>query len=376
VRALPLFRLEAFFSEWEFVAPHHLTASDAESLNLPALLEMATPSDREAFKGLWLGYTQTWGAPDLRQAIASTYHRRGADEILCFAGAEEGIYAALSTILAPDDHAIVILPTYQALEAIPASICAVSGIALDPDDGWSLNLDEVARALRPNTRLIVINFPNNPTGAILSRDRFDALIELCRARGIWLFSDEAYRPLGPLGAMHLPQVADVYERGLSLGVLSKAYGLPGLRIGWIACADRAMLRRLEQTKHYLSICNSGPSERLAVIALKARDILLERNCRLVSRNLELLDQVFGRHAELFDWRRPDGGCVAFPRYRGPEGVETFVRRMLEAGVFLLPASVYESDLAPTPSDRFRIGFGRAGLERALSAFESNLPNVG
>jgi aspartate/methionine/tyrosine aminotransferase len=334
---------------------------------------MATPADREAFETLWLGYTQTWGAPDLREAIATTYDRRGADDVLCFAGAEEGIYVALKTLLDPGDHAIVVTPTYQALETVPASICAVSAVALDPDEGWSLDIDEVAQAMRPNTRLVVINFPNNPTGAILVRDRFDALIALCRSRGVWLFSDEAYRPLGPVGAVHLPQVADVYERGLSLGVLSKAYGLPGLRIGWIACADRPVLRRLEQAKHYLSICNSGPSERLAVIALRARQALLARNCGIVSRNLERLDSFFGAHGELFDWRRPDGGCVAFPRYRGADGVEVFVRRMLDdAGILLLPASLYRSDLGPTPTDRFRIGFGRVGLENGLAALEAQL----
>jgi aspartate/methionine/tyrosine aminotransferase len=370
---LPPFRLETFFSNWEFAAPHHMTASDAESLRLPELLAMATPADREAFETLWLGYTQTWGAPDLREAIATTYDRRGADDVLCFAGAEEGIYVALKTLLDPGDHAIVVTPTYQALETVPASICAVSAVALDPDEGWSLDIDEVAQAMRPNTRLVVINFPNNPTGAILVRDRFDALIALCRSRGVWLFSDEAYRPLGPVGAVHLPQVADVYERGLSLGVLSKAYGLPGLRIGWIACADRPVLRRLEQAKHYLSICNSGPSERLAVIALRARQALLARNCGIVSRNLERLDSFFGAHGELFDWRRPDGGCVAFPRYRGADGVEVFVRRMLDdAGILLLPASLYRSDLGPTPTDRFRIGFGRVGLENGLAALEAQL----
>jgi aspartate/methionine/tyrosine aminotransferase len=371
--ALPPFRLETFFSTWEFTARHHMTASDAESVSLPDLLAMAGPADRAAFETLWLGYTQTWGAPDLREAIAETYVACEASDVLCCAGAEEGIFIALNTLLEASDHAIVLTPTYQSLETIAASVCAVSGVALDPDDDWSLDIDAVKRAMRPNTRAVAINFPNNPTGTILARDRFDALVDLCRSRGIWLFSDEAYRPLGPTGAIHLPQVADVYERGISLGVLSKAYGLPGLRIGWLACADRAMLQRFEQAKHYLSISNSGPSERLAVIALRARDTLLGRNCGLVSRNLERLDGFFAERRDLFDWRRPDGGCVAFPRYRGADGVEVFVRRMLdEAGVLLLPASLFRSELGPTPQDRFRIGFGREGLETGLAAFTQQL----
>ena len=370
---LPDFRLETYFSRWEFAARFHLTASDAESVTIAELLAMASPADRAAFEGLRLGYTETFGAPDLREAIAATYERRSADDVLCFMGAEEGVYATMHALLEARDHAIIVTPNYQSLETVPLSICTVTGVPLDPDDGWSLDIDRVAAAIRPSTRLISINFPHNPTGKVLERDRFDAVIALCRAHGLWLFSDEVYRPLGPEGAPHLPQAADVYERGISLGVMSKAYGLPGLRLGWIACTDRDLLQRVERVKHYLSICNAGPSERLAVIALRARERILARNRRLVTDNLALLDAFFAEHAALFEWRRPDGGCVAYPRYLGRDGVEAFTRRLVEtAGVLLLPSSIFQSALCPTPTDRFRIGCGRAGLAEGLAAFRAHL----
>jgi len=370
---LPDFRLEVHFAKWEFAARHHLTASDAQSLALPQLVALADAADRAALDNVWLGYTETRGAPDLRAAIAATYDCRSNEEILCFAGAEEGIYAAMRALLNPDDHAIVVTPNYQAVETVPLAICAVTGVPLDPTDGWSLDLDRVAAAIRPGTKLVSINFPHNPTGKILERDRFDALVALCRRHGLWLFSDEVYRPLGPEGTVHLPQAADVYERGISLGVMSKAYGLPGLRIGWIACADRELLAQLERYKHYLSICNAAPSERLAVIALKARDTILARNRRLVTENLALLDAFFADHPDLFDWMRPDGGCVAYPRYRGADGVEAFARSLVEeAGVLVLPSSIYRSDLNETAPDRFRIGFGRSGLGDGLVAFRAHL----
>jgi aspartate/methionine/tyrosine aminotransferase len=370
---LPDFRLETHFSKWEFAARYHLTASDAESLSLGALLDMASPEDRKAFETVHLGYTETFGAPDLRQAIAATYEQRNADEILCFAGAEEGIYAAMRVLLSPGDHAIVVTPNYQAAETIPLAICAVTGVPLEAEDNWSLDIDRVAAAIRPETKVISINFPHNPTGKILERDRFDALVELCRKHGIWLFSDEVYRLLGREGVAHLPQAADVYERGLSLGVMSKAYGLPGLRIGWIACADRDLLRRFERYKHYLSICNSAPSERLAVIALKARAQILARNCKLVTENLGHLDRFFAERPDLFEWSHPDGGCVGYPRYLGAEGVDAFATRLVEeAGVLVLPSGIYHSDLGPTPSDRFRVGFGRRGIEEGLAAFRAHL----
>jgi aspartate/methionine/tyrosine aminotransferase len=376
VTALPDFRLESHFSQWEFAARFNLTASDAETLSLAELLALASPEDRAAYEEMSLGYTQTFGAPDLRAAIASTYDRRAAEDILCFAGAEEGLYAAMQVLLGPGDHAIVVTPNYQAAETVPLSLCAVSGVPLESADNWSLDIDRIAAAIRPETKLISINFPHNPTGKILERARFDALVDLCRRHGLWLFSDEVYRPLGPEGTVHLPQVVDVYERGISLGVMSKAYGLAGLRIGWLACSDRDFLQRCERFKHYLSICNAGPSERLALIALKAREKILARNRAIVSANLVHLDAFFAATPRLFEWVRPDGGCVGYPRYRGKESIDLFAGRLVEeAGVLVLPSGIYRSELGPTPTDRFRIGFGRKGLEQGLAAFRAHLEEV-
>jgi aspartate/methionine/tyrosine aminotransferase len=367
-RLMRNFALEVFFSKWEFAAKHHMTASDAQSLSLSELLDYASPTDRTRFEGLHLGYTQTYGATTLRDQIAETYDSIAPAQLLCFAGAEEAIYVAMKVLLGPDDHAVVVTPNYQAAETVPLSICAVSGVPLDENDNWSLDLDSVTAALRPNTKLISINFPNNPTGAIIPHKVLDGLIALCRARGIWLFSDEVYRLIERDSAMRLPQVADVYERGISLNVMSKAYGLPGLRIGWLACQDTALLQLCERYKHYLSICNAAPSEMLAEIALKARAPILARNRTIVRHNVALLDQFFSDFPEVFDWREPDGGCVGFLRYKGADGVEAFAERLVqEAGVLFLPSSIYRSELGPVPANHFRIGFGRHGVEDGLIA---------
>lgn len=365
---LPDFRLETYFSRWEFNAKYHMCASDMETLSLSELLAMADDDGRRMWDGLRLRYTQTFGAPELRQEIAATYEQIEPDDILCFAGAEEGIFAAMQVLLTPDDHAVVITPNYQAAETVPASICEVTGVALDPDDSWNLDIGALSDALRPNTRVISFNFPHNPTGKVIDRQSFDAIIELARERGIYVFSDEVYRLLERSDSIRLPQAADVYERGLSLNVMSKAYGLPGLRIGWIATKDRDLLSRMERVKHYLSICNSAPSEVLSLIALRARGQLLERNRRLIDENLETLNAFFAGYPDLFDWQVPDGGCIGYPRYRGEDGVEKFCRTLVEqAGVLLLPASVYTSALTATPADRFRIGYGRANIDEGLAA---------
>jgi hypothetical protein len=173
--------------------------------------------------------------------------------------------------------------------------------------------------------------------------------------------------------MRLPQMADVYEHGLSLNVMSKAYGLPGLRIGWIACRDHEILMRMERLKHYLSICNSAPAEILARIALRARKPILSRNREIIRCNLALLNEFFDEFPGLFEWRIPDGGCIGYPRYLGKEGVEEFCRRLVEeSGVLLLPASIYHSALTDTPEDRFRIGFGRNNMTDGLAAMRRHL----
>jgi aspartate/methionine/tyrosine aminotransferase len=371
--ALPDFKLEAYFSRWEFKARYHLTASDAQSMTLRDLLAMAEPDDAKAFDQLWLGYTETFGGQDLREAIARTYDHRTPQDILCFAGAEEGIYIASHVLLEADDHAIVLTPNYQAAETIPLSICTVTGVALDPEQDWDLDIDRVAAAIRPNTKLISINFPHNPTGKIIKPHVLNALVALCRRHGIWLFSDEVYRLLGPDENSHLPPVADIYERGLSLNVMSKAYGLPGLRIGWIACGDRTVLARMERMKHYLSICNAAPSEFLARVALNRAERILARNNTLIRNNIALLNEFFVDYPDLFVWSPPDGGCVGYPRYIGPGSVDDFTTTLVEqAGVLLLPSGLYRSDLGPTPDDRFRIGFGRANLAEGLAAFRAHL----
>ncbi len=368
---LPDFKLETYLSKWEFAARYHMTASDMQTLTIKELLALASSEDRAAFESLTLSYIETYGTPTLRAAIAATYAGLQPDDILCFAGAEEAIFCAMHAILTRDDHAVVVTPNYQSAEEIPLSICAVTGVALLENENWRLDLDAIKAALRHNTRVLSINFPHNPTGKLIDRATFDALVQLCAERGIYLFSDEVYRGLERRPELQLPQAGEVFAKGLSLGVMSKAYGLPGLRVGWIATRDRVLLSRMERIKHYLSICNAVPSEHLAVIALKARARILERNLALIAANLGVMQAFFGEFPDLFDWQVPDGGCIAYPRYKGADGVENFCRKLVEEiGIVLLPAGIYTSSLTPTPADRFRIGFGRDYVPEGMAALRA------
>ena len=370
---LPDFRLETYFSKWEFTARYNLAASDLETLALEELLSLGSDDDRARWASLRLGYTQTFGLPALREAIAGTYERVDADDVICFAGAQEGIFCAMHALLAAGDHAVVLVPNYQSLEEIPRSICEVTGVALREGEGWSLDLDELRDAIRSNTKLITINFPNNPTGAVIDDETFAAVVDLARESGAYLLSDEVYRGLERPLARQLPNGADVYEKALSLGVMSKAYGLAGLRLGWIASRDRGVLSRMERVKHYLSITNAAPSEVLATIALRARETILARNRAIVAENLGHVTRFFGDHGDLFEWYATHAGCVAFPRYLGDDGVEEFCRSAVEeAGVLLLPASVFRSELRAVAVDRFRIGFGRRDCAEALAVLDAHV----
>ena len=364
---LPDFRLEVYLGKWEFAARYHLTASDAQTVSVA---EVLGPEGMEELAALPLGYTPTWGTDPLREEIASTYDAVDPDDVLVFAGAEEAMFWAMQELVGPGGHAVVTVPNYQSMESVTiATGAAVSGLPLRPADGWALDLDALVALLRPTTRLVAVNFPNNPTGALPDPATWAALVALCEERGIRLFSDEVYRGLEADGTQPLPQAADRSPTALSMGVMSKAYGLPGLRIGWLACRDRAVLERLETRKHYTTICNAAPSELIATYALRRGAQITARNRAIIGRNLPIFDAFFAEHADLFAWERPQAGCVCFPRYLGADGVEAFCRDLVEqAGVVLLPASIYASELGDVPPDRFRIGVGRADPEPALEAF--------
>jgi aspartate/methionine/tyrosine aminotransferase len=370
MKPLRTFRLEEYLGEWEFKVRHHLTASDAQSMTIAELLALGTEADREGLMQLPLSYIETWGSPALRTAVAGTYERVDADHVLAFAGAEEGLFWAMQELVGPGDHAIVTVPCYQAMETVTLATGAdVSALVPRREHGWALDLDELRGLLRPNTKLVAVNYPNNPTGYVPEEATFRELVALCDERGIRLFCDEVYRGIEVDPAQTITQAADLSETAVSLNVASKSYGLPGLRVGWIACRDRALLERLEKRKHYTSICNAGPAEYLAAVALRHRDAIWERNRGIVAANRPLFDGFFARWSDLFDWQPPVGGCVCFPRYKGGD-VEKLCRQLLDAeGVLVLPAGMYASEIAEVPADHFRVGIGRLGLEEGLEAFD-------
>jgi aspartate/methionine/tyrosine aminotransferase len=360
------FALERYFARWEFRAEMLLCASDVEGWPLSELLALADEDGLTRWHELRLGYTESAGDPALRAEIARLYDSVSADDVLVFAGAEEAIFALHNVLLAPGDHALVVRPAYQSLaEVAQAAGAELARLDLREQEGWRLDPDDVRAALRPNTRLILTNQPHNPTGGLSDRATFDRLVELAADSGARLIVDEVYRFLEHSAEARLPAAADATPTGVSIGVMSKSFGLAGLRIGWIATRDRVLLDRLAAFKDYTTICSSAPSEVLALIALRARAQVLERSRRILEANLPLLDAFFARWAGAFEWARPRGGSVGFPRLLADRPIDAFADELVRAtGVLILPGTLFGD-----AGNHFRIGYGRTNLPQALARFE-------
>ncbi|MBU5437828.1 aminotransferase class I/II-fold pyridoxal phosphate-dependent enzyme [Tissierella sp. MSJ-40] len=362
------FKLEVYFNKYEFTAPYLLTQSDCETMTIKDLLKFEKGAE-EKFLESGLGYTEVQGSPELREEIARLYSNIDVDGILVHVGAQEAIFNYMNVVLEPNDHVICQFPVYQSLYEVANSIgCEVSKWELKQSEhGWTMDIEELKGLVKSNTKLIAINTPNNPTGYVISLDEINAITEIARKNNILVFCDEVYKGLEYDGD-RLPWFSDVYENAVSLGVMSKAYGLAGLRIGWIATQNKKIYDELIRFKHYTSICSSSTSEFLATIALKHGDKILERNKKIIQDNLKISDSFFERYPELFVNNHPQAGPIAFHKININQPVEGFCEDLVtKKGVLLLPANIYAFN-----DNYFRMGYGRKNFEESLAKFEEYL----
>jgi aspartate/methionine/tyrosine aminotransferase len=361
------FKLERYFAQYEFSTDYLLCSSDCEAMTIAQLLSLE-PDAEEEFGVQWLGYTESTGALGLRKAIRTIYRTIGADEVLVHSGAEEAIFLFLHAMLRPGDHVIVHWPCYQSLMEVARSIgCEVSLWIAREEDDWSPGIEALQKLLRPNTRVIILNTPHNPTGYLMPLEEYEAVSAIARDQGALLFSDEVYRESEYDPRTRLPAACDLGEHTISLGVTSKTYGLAGLRIGWIATHNHEVYEKMAGLKDYTTICNSAASEFLATVALRNRQKLVERNVGIINSNLRTVEEFLRRHQELFAWVPPRAGSMAFPRYLGGS-VDAFCDKLVrEAGVLLLPGSVYDEH-----ENHFRLGLGRKNLPEAVARVEEFL----
>lgn len=364
------FLTEHFFAQYEFNTPWQLCNSDCETIRVDELLKLADVPMQE-FGHLSLGYTESHGNPTLREMIALTYPQVAKESVIMLATPVEGIYLLGRAALNPGDEVIVMTPAYDALINIFEHVVGASNVKkwgiVPTETQWRIDLDRLQQLITPRTKMLVVNFPHNPTGFMPSRLQLEEIGRIVDKNNLILFCDEMYFGLVHSGTTPIPSVAEITSRAVVLSGLSKTYGLPGLRTGWLVIQDEDLRENIINWKFYTSICPPAPSEFLALAAWKVRDQLRQKSISIIERNLQLADAFFKNWPDLFTWRRPMAGSVALVEVHVPS-VSAFAEELAErAGVLILPALSLGSD-----DHHMRMGFGRSAFGEALAKFENFL----
>jgi aspartate/methionine/tyrosine aminotransferase len=369
------FLLERWMTRHETRVRYDIAESGIQPLSINDLLAFEAPDARDRIVGglldLPLGYSEARGSEALRGLFAATYSRGDVDHILVTTGAIEANFLLFNELLEAGDHMVAPYPAYQQLYSVPRAIgCDVSLWRVGPETGYRYDVDALERLVRPNTRVIVVNTPHNPTGAMLNPADARRVMALAERVGAWVIGDEAYRWLAvPGGEPFAPPFFDMGERGISVGTLSKPFGLPGLRIGWIA-APPALVARCWGLRDYVSLSPGKLNDEIAQLAMRHRDRLVARNTAIVTKNMAAASRWVEERSTYLSWTPPRGGLLALLKYDLPIDSLSLADRLAEKySVMLAPGSAfgYEGHL--------RIGIGQrpdifaTGLEEAGKCFE-------
>ena len=357
----------------------HVQYDIAESGILPLstndLLDFEPPAERAATLGrllaLPLGYSEACGTSALRAMLAATYTRGDASNILVTTGAIEANYLLYNVLLSPGDHVIAPYPAYQQLYEVPRAIgCDVSLWHVGPETGSRYDVDALAAMITPKTRLIVVNTPHNPTGAMLSPSDAARVYALAESVGAMVIGDEAYRWLDVPGGE--PFAGPMFDRGplgISVGTLSKPFGLPGLRIGWIATSPE-VVEQCWGLRDYITLSPGKLNDALAQLGLKHREAIVARNTRIIDANLAVAAAWIAERPYL-SWTPPRGGLLALIKYdRDVPSLDLADRLAIEQSVMLAPGSAFGYE------HHLRLGIGQRpdifaeGLRRAALVLDA------
>jgi hypothetical protein len=373
---LDIFAMERLQSTWENRVAWNVSESGVHPLRVEEVAD--TEVDRSALLGLHLGYPQTNGTPELRASIAAMYPGASVDNVEVTNGGSEANCIALMHLLQPGDRAVMMVPNYMQVHGLARGLgAAVERWPLVEDPRatpprWRPDLDALERLVRPGTRAVVICNPNNPTGARLRVEELDAICRVAARAGAWIVSDEIYRG-AELDGVETPTIWGRYDRVIVTSGLSKAYGLPGLRIGWVV-APPETVEALWAIHDYTTIAPSGASDMLARMALTPhrRDRLIARTRGIIRTNYPLLRRWIDKRAASVSHIPPEAGAIAFVRYGHPVNSTALVDRLRdEQSVLVVPGDHFEMD------GYLRIGFGSdpAHLEGSLARIGDVLDSI-
>lgn len=370
------FELERWMTTWELDVDYDIAESGILPLSIGEILtliggEPAAELQRKIAE-TGLGYSEARGTRELRTTIADTYERATADDILVTTGAIEANFLLFNTLLEAGDHVIAVSPAYQQLHSVPRAIgCEVDLWSVETTNGFAYDLDRLEALIRNDTKLIVINTPHNPTGAMLDDAQLREIVKLADRVGAWILSDEAYRWLEHAGGEKLPQpLHDLSDRALSVGTMSKPFGLPGLRIGWFA-ANARIAQQAWGLRDYTSLSPAKLSDIIAQTVIANRERILPRNAAIIAENMATARAWFAEHAELASWTEPRAGLLAMMKYDLPVDSATLADALArDVRVMLAPGSSFGLE------GHLRIGVGQRpdlfaeGLRRTAAYFSA------
>ncbi|WP_373551405.1 aminotransferase class I/II-fold pyridoxal phosphate-dependent enzyme [Haliscomenobacter sp.] len=360
------FSIERYFAKYEFTAKYLLSSSDCDGFPMQYVLDLASNEERTRWETLKLGYTETRGSLELRKAITQHYQHISVDNVVVSSPGEAN-FALMNVLLQKDDEVICMSPMYQSLYQVAKSIgCKlVFWQAEIRNNQWYFDPARLESLVTPKTKLIITNFPHNPTGYSPNADDWDAIIGIARKNGIALFSDEMYRFLSHAPSNDTRSACDLYENAISLWGTAKTFGLAGLRLGWLTSRNTEILSKVEAFKDYLSICNNAPSEVLATIALNNQAKFVGPNILKISNNLKLFKSFCERNAHFLNFHLPNSGSTAFVELKIKETAMEFAEKLVrDTGIMILPSETFDYGTKHT-----RIGFGRENFAEILGVFE-------
>jgi len=334
------FGVEMWMNEWETKCDWNLAETCVESMTISELLQLAGKSDGDLNEllSMKMTYGEIAGSVRVRTAIASLYDRQKIDNVLVTHGTIGANMLVHKTLVSSGDRVVAVVPTYQQHYSIPASIGAeVHQLKLREEDQWLPDLKALRELVLPGTKLIALNNPNNPTGALMDRAALEQVADIAREVGAWILCDEVYRGTNQSGSGLSESIADIYEKGISTAGMSKAYSLAGLRLGWIAgpseLLELAMIHR-----DYDTISVGMIDDHFAAIALESRDQVLARSHTITRGNLAILE-AWIEQEPLMSWVKPSAGTTALVKYNKPiKSREFCVSLVKDTGVMFTPGS--------------------------------------
>ncbi|MEO3871015.1 aminotransferase [Nonomuraea sp. B12E4] len=361
------FGVEQWMNAYETRCTHNLAETCVESLTVAQLLDLAGRGDSllEELLPLRLTYGAIEGSDRLRSAVAALYDHQAAGNVMIAHGGIGANHLVHLTLVEPGDRVVSVLPTYQQHYSIPESIGAdVRILRLREENGWLPDLEELAALVHGGAKLVAINNPNNPTGSLMDRAFLEEVVRVCDQVGAWLLCDEVYRGIDQADPGTTASVADLYERGISTGSMSKAFSLAGLRLGW-AVGPTSLIHELSVHRDYSTISVGLVDDLLASIALENASAILDRNRALTRANLATLSGWVEAQPRI-GWIKPRGGTTALLRHDLPMGSrELCVRLIEETGVMLTPGSAMSME-----------GYLRIGYANNPAVLAAGLPLLG